>query len=150
MSRNCGVVSTQGRLLVAPDPSFLHCFWRPKRSFRLKPELLFLQKGAWRLLVAFWRWLPAAGTLRGPQNRWIFESAAQKWPMFADFVVCRLVLTFLKVKRVRVWAPGVHQRAFRTKTGSENPFWARAAAPKSQRTAGPGEIACHGGAGIAV
>ena len=54
LSRNWGAVSTQGRLLVAPGPSFLRCFLRPKRSFRLKTGLLFFQKGAWSRLVAFW------------------------------------------------------------------------------------------------
>jgi hypothetical protein len=38
------VISTQGRLLVPPDPSFLRCFLRPRRLFRPKPGVKFLSK----------------------------------------------------------------------------------------------------------
>lgn len=125
-------------------------FLRSKGPFELKTGLFFLQKGAWRRLVAFWSGGPPPGPSEDLRIAGFSGSVAQKWPIFTDFVVCRLVLTSLKAKRARVWAPGVHQRAFWTNPGSETPFWARAEAPKSRRTACPGEIACHGGAEIAV
>jgi hypothetical protein len=109
-----------------------------------------VSKGAWGAACCVLRRLPAARALREAQNRWIFRICGPKWSVFADFVVYRLVLASLKAKRARVWAPSVHQRAFWTIPGSENAFWARAAATKSRRTACLGEIACHGGAGIAV
>lgn len=70
--------------------------------------------------------------------------------VLAHFVVYGLVVTSLKAKRARVWAPSVHQMAVWAKAGSENPLWATPWAPKSRKTASLCEIACRGGAAVAV